>query len=173
MAFDLVHWFKLFTLPPGRRLFAMRALLPVARRYDFAELTFHLEKAIAYEEKVLALDVQWRRSQATSKQPADSSTATPASVSFEEVRKARARGQDYMLSAAALILGKYYESTPEAGRARGELMASIMEQHEIVHAYLRARRKVRDIDPDTGEITDEVDLEQPEHLEIDPPPASA
>jgi hypothetical protein len=172
MAFDLVNWFKLFTLPPGRRLFAMRSLLPVARRYDVGELILHLEKAIAYEEKVLALDLQWRQWRATSKQPG-SSTETPAGVSFEEVRKARARGQNNMLSAVALILGRYYESNPEAVHARGALMTPIMEQHEIVHAYLRSRRKVRDIDPDTGEITDEVDLEQPEHLEIDPPPASA
>lgn len=167
MDLSMSRWFKIFTLSPGRRLLALRSVLPVARRYDFDELVDYLENAIKHEEQALTLDLKWR---AQNKEP----SAQAGVVDFANVRKARAKGQGRLLSAVALILGRYYKSRdPEHNQARGDLLGPIMEQNEIIHAYLRARRKVRDVDPDTGEITDEVDLEQPDHLEIDPPPASA
>lgn len=170
MAFDMASWFKLFTLPPGRCLSALRAVLPVARQYQFDELVAHLERAIPFEEGVLALDCQWRAARVWSPSP---STRASDRVSFARVRDARKQGQEHLLSAVALILSQYMKNDPESSQARKDLLTPIIEQHDIVHAYLRTGRKVRDIDPDTGEITDEIDLEQPEHLEIDPPPASA
>lgn len=74
-------------------------------------------------------------------------------LEFDTVRAARARGQDNLLGAMALIVGKYYKSDdPEHVSARNLLLGPIFEQNEAIRAYIRARRAVQDIDPDTGEV---------------------
>lgn len=164
MVFDMSEYFNLFNLPSGRRLVAMREMLPIAQEFEYDELVAHLEKAIMRERELLALERRWRAAR-------DGAHDEP--VSHGELREARIWGQNRLLRAVAQILSKYEEDDPESVRARITLMRPVVEQHDMVHLYLRAGRKVRDIDPDTGEITDEVDLEQPAHIEIGPPPAQA
>lgn len=77
-------------------------------------------------------------------------------LDFATVRAARQRGQRYLYEIIAMILGRYYRADdPEHQTARAELLAPIVEQHEAVRAYLRARRAVRDVDPETGEPVSE------------------
>lgn len=84
-------------------------------------------------------------------------------LQFATVRAARQRGQRYLHEIIAMILGTYYRADdPEHQAARAELLGPIVEQHEAVRDYLRARRAVRDVDPDTGEIEPEpVEPEEP------------
>lgn len=73
-------------------------------------------------------------------------------LDFATVRAARQRGQRYLYEVIAMILGKYYRADDPAHKAaRAELLGPIVEQSEAVRAYLRARRAVRDVDPETGE----------------------
>lgn len=54
-----------------------------------------------------------------------------------------------------MILGMFYKSDDTQHQAaRRTLLAPIVEQNEAVRAYLRARRQVRDVDPDTGDLDD-------------------
>jgi hypothetical protein len=165
---DLSKIFNLFNLPSGRRLVALREVLPVAREFQFDKLVDHLEKTIVREKELLDLERKWR---AASAEPAKGKRAD---MTYEEMCELRIRAQNSLLSAVALVFTQYEdEDDPESMEARAALLSPIMDQHDVVHAYLRSGLKVRDIDPDTGEITDEVDLEQPEHIDIDPPPAQA
>lgn len=80
----------------------------------------------------------------------------PERMSFDEVREARAIGQNNLLSIVAMIVNEYWDDrNPEHLSARSALLAPILEQIAAVRAYLSARRAVRDIDPDTGEVLDE------------------
>lgn len=77
--------------------------------------------------------------------------ATPEpEIEFGKVRAARAWGQELVLEAVALIVGKHYTATDAAVRAA--LLEPILRQNEAVRGYLRARRQVQDVDPKTGEI---------------------
>lgn len=77
-------------------------------------------------------------------------------LDFATVRAARQRGQRYLYEIIAMILGKYYRADdPEHQAARAELLGPLVEQNEAVRAYLRARRAVRDVDPETGELLPE------------------
>jgi hypothetical protein len=73
-------------------------------------------------------------------------------LDFATVRAARQRGQRHLYELIAMILGRYYRADdPEHQAARAELLGPVVEQNEAVRAYLRARRAVRDVDPETGE----------------------
>ncbi len=56
-----------------------------------------------------------------------------------------------MLQAVAIILGKYPSDNDADLAARGKLLAPIFRQNDAIRDYLRARRPVVDINPDTGE----------------------
>lgn len=165
MVLDLSKIFNLFNLPSGRRLVALREVLPVAREFQFDKLIEHLERSIVREQELLDLERLWRDENAKGKR---------TSMTYDDLCELRIRAQNSVLSAVALVFTRYEdEDDPESMDARAALLNPIMDQHDVVHAYLRSGLKVRDIDPDTGELTDEVDLEQPEHIDIDPPPAQA
>lgn len=81
-----------------------------------------------------------------------SAVADPANtLAFVEVKAARSRGQSLMLQAVAIILGKYPSDSDADLAARGKLLAPILRQNDAIRDYLRARRPVVDINPDTGE----------------------
>jgi len=79
-------------------------------------------------------------------------TPAPLELDFGTVRAARAQGQDYLLQAVAQIVGKYYGNTNEHTSARSTLLAPILKQNEAIRLYLRSRRAVEDVDPETGEV---------------------
>ena len=76
----------------------------------------------------------------------------PEPLDFGQVRAARARGQEMLLTAIALVLGRYPGNAPSDLEGRAALLAPILEQDEIVRQYFRARRMVEDVDAETGEI---------------------
>lgn len=83
-------------------------------------------------------------------------TPAPSGIPFATVKAARAKGQDNMLQAMAMILGKY-SSESEADRAgRETLMGPILRQNDSIGQYLKSRRNVPDVDPDTGEEKPEI-----------------
>lgn len=78
--------------------------------------------------------------------------ARPVTLSFDEVRKSRAIGQRYLIEVVALILGTYcYHENPANETARRMLLEPVIAQNEAIRNYLRARRSVEDVDPETGE----------------------
>jgi hypothetical protein len=79
----------------------------------------------------------------------------PDTVPYREVQAARQQGQEYLLEAIAMILGRYYRSRdPEHAAARAALLAPIARQSATIRAFRRTRRSLRDVDPATGEETD-------------------
>jgi hypothetical protein len=79
----------------------------------------------------------------------------PPALSFGTVRAARAQGQENMLQAVALIVGRYYKSTPDHAGPRAALLGPILKQDEAIAHYLRSRRTVEDVNPETGEVETE------------------
>ncbi len=80
-------------------------------------------------------------------------TGTGASgPSFDQVRAARAEGQERLLHVVAMILGAHPTSTKEDIAGRSALLAPVLKQNEAIRQYLRSRRAVEDVFPDTGEI---------------------
>jgi hypothetical protein len=76
-------------------------------------------------------------------------------VKYREVQAARQQGQEYLLEAIAMILGRYYKSRdPEHMAARAALLAPNAQQSAAIRAYRRSRRSLRAVDPDTGAETD-------------------
>jgi hypothetical protein len=74
------------------------------------------------------------------------------SVTFAMVKAARSQGQSLMLQAVALTLGKYPSDDDADVAARAALIRPILEQDAAIHAYLRERRAVEDVDPATGKV---------------------
>jgi hypothetical protein len=72
-------------------------------------------------------------------------------VNFGDVRAARALGQELLLQAVAVVLGTFYGSGAEHTRVRSMLMTPMMEQQEAVRQYLKFKKPIEDIDPETGE----------------------
>lgn len=75
---------------------------------------------------------------------------TPETLAFGEVKAARAAGQEHLLQAVAIILGKHHKSTPADLAARADLLGPILEQNDAIGALMRSRRAVSDVDPETG-----------------------
>jgi hypothetical protein len=71
-------------------------------------------------------------------------------ISFNDVKAARAKGQSLMLQAMAMILGLHPSDSAADQAGRAKLMGPILTQNEAIPAYLRARRAVSDVDPETG-----------------------
>jgi len=74
----------------------------------------------------------------------------PSLVAWGQVRAARAEGQGRLLEAVAIIVGKHHKRTPEGAAERAVLLDPILKQNEAIGQYLRARRAVADVNPDTG-----------------------
>lgn len=85
----------------------------------------------------------------------DALCAPPIDLTWDDVRAARARGQELLLEAVALIIALTRDGTPESSAARADLLAPILEQNDAVRRYMRARRKVEDVDPSTGVVQPE------------------
>lgn len=78
-------------------------------------------------------------------------------ISPHEVRAAEAEAQDNLLAIVVRILGQFPERSPAHVEARTKLLTPVLRQNEAIREYLRARRRVRDVDPSTGK-----ELEAPE-----------
>lgn len=81
--------------------------------------------------------------------------APKSTTSFGDVRSARARGQELMLEVVAMILGLYPRASGADLDARADLLGPIFQQNEAIRLYLRARRRVEDVDPETGDVDPE------------------
>lgn len=75
----------------------------------------------------------------------------PSLIDWGRVRAARAEGQGRLLEAVAIILGKHHERTSEGTAARLALLAPILQQNEAIRQYLRSRRAIADVNPETGQ----------------------
>ncbi|MCG8421655.1 MAG: hypothetical protein MJE77_27360 [Proteobacteria bacterium] len=80
---------------------------------------------------------------------------------FDTVCAARTRGQTYLLETVALIVGRFYRNDDPVHAARRDvLLRPIVEQNNAIRDYLNARRTIRDIDPETGQLEyDDADSE--------------
>lgn len=86
---------------------------------------------------------------------------TAETVGWDKVRAARAAGQEDLLQAVAMILGLYPKSTPEHLATRANLLAPILKQNEAIRLYLRSRRTVQDVNPETGEVDPNAPVGEP------------
>ena len=73
-----------------------------------------------------------------------------ADVTANQIRARKKEGQENLLEVVAKILGLFPRSNEDAVE-RAKLMAPIIEQNDAIREYYRMRRRVRDLDPDTGE----------------------
>ncbi|MDI1475568.1 DUF6261 family protein [Polyangium sp. y55x31] len=73
-------------------------------------------------------------------------------LTFAQVKDARAKGQSLMLQAVAMILGKHPSDSEADRKARGALLGPILVQNEAIRRYLRERKPIEDVNPETGEI---------------------
>jgi len=71
-------------------------------------------------------------------------------LKFGDVRAARARGQEMLLEAVAMVLGKHPLSTHQDLASRTSLLGPILKQNEEIGQAVRARRALSDVDPATG-----------------------
>jgi hypothetical protein len=78
-------------------------------------------------------------------------TAPSASLKFGDVRAARARGQDMLLETVVIILAKHRTSSTEDVSGRSALLEPILTQEEEIRRYMRSRRVVTDVNPETGQ----------------------
>lgn len=75
-----------------------------------------------------------------------------AAIEAKDVRAARAKNQQYLCEVVALIVGKFPFSTKAHVDARTQLLGPILAQGEAIAAYIRARRSVEDVNPETGDL---------------------
>ena len=91
-----------------------------------------------------------------------SAVADPVTkLDFADVKQARSRGQSLMLQAVAMILGKYPSDSDADIAARSKLLGPILRQNEAIRDYLRGRKPIVDVDPDTGELETTPDATAP------------
>jgi len=69
---------------------------------------------------------------------------------FGDVRAARIHGQDLLLEAIAMVLGKHHGTSAQDVAARDNLLGPILAQNEAIGAAMKARRAVVDVNPETG-----------------------
>jgi len=79
-------------------------------------------------------------------------TAPAKTVAFADVKNARAKGQSMMLQAAAMVLGIFPSDGEADVISRRKLLGPILQQNEAIRAYLRARRAIEDVNPETGQV---------------------
>ena len=90
---------------------------------------------------------------------------TSREVSYDQVREARAVGQEAMLRVVAKILGDLPGSESQEALARQSLLGPVMNQNRRIAEAFSSRRPVTDVDPETGE-------EEPEPEELEPEPST-
>ena len=74
----------------------------------------------------------------------------PSIIGWGRVRAGRAEGQELLLEVVAVIMGHFHARTEESNEARAALLGPILKQNDAIGAYLRSRRAVDDVNPDTG-----------------------
>jgi hypothetical protein len=74
----------------------------------------------------------------------------PVDVDSSQVRAARDRMQEMLLEVVAMIAGRFPRRTDEDIAARRALLGPILQQNAAVGQYIRTRRAVEDVDPNTG-----------------------
>lgn len=72
-------------------------------------------------------------------------------IIFDQIKEAREKGQNFLLQTVAIILGLHPSDSEADIQARTELMGPILAQNEAIRLYLKARRAVPDVNPETGE----------------------
>jgi hypothetical protein len=77
----------------------------------------------------------------------------PSGVSYDEVRASQAKNQEELLGVVAMVMGRFAGFREGDVDKRSELLAPVMEQNEAIAAYRRSRRAVPDVEPSTGEET--------------------
>lgn len=96
----------------------------------------------SFTQRIGKLNEQYREAQ----------RQTPADVvDFSEVRAARQRGQELLLEVVVMIAGRFPLGTSAHVGARQALLGPVFRQHEAIRSYLRLRRSVPDVNPETGE----------------------
>ena len=111
-----------------------------------------LKGKLAGDVKEFALGTLVKRLADLAVQYRDALEAPPQSlVAFGKVRAARSELQGMVLEAVAIIVGKHHERTPEGTAARLSLLDPILRQNAAIGQYLKARRNVQDVNPETGE----------------------
>ena len=129
-------------LPYVEQLSAMDGILETLKSKKFAGLVADL----GLNRKVKQLAKQVAEYRAALESPA------PEVVGFDKVRVARAEGHDLLLQAVAMILGKHRTRSAEDVAARGALLGPILVQDEAIRVYLKNRRTVQDVNPETGAV---------------------
>lgn len=98
-------------------------------------------------------------------------------LTFDTVKAARERGQELLLETVALIIAHTRGGTPAAVAARASLLAPVVAQNDAVREYIRQRRRVEDVNPQTGEVEPEpappTDPDPGPVAEVAPPPSQA
>jgi len=72
-------------------------------------------------------------------------------LDFGKVKAARATGQNYLLRIVAKVLGTFDQPTGVHAEKRSALLGPVMAQNAAISEYIRARRSVPDLDPQSGE----------------------
>ncbi len=96
-------------------------------------------------------------------------TAEANVTTFDEVREARELLHEYVAIVVGQVIAAYPSLDETATRERESLLAPLNDQQERVAADYRRRRRVTDVDPDTGEELQEDD----EPIIDDAPPIDA
>lgn len=73
-------------------------------------------------------------------------------VTSEELREGKIKGQNHMRSLVARIIGLYPDETSEQISARNRLLDPLFVQLKEAKLYRKNRKKVLDINPETGEV---------------------
>lgn len=100
----------------------------------------------------LGLGRQVTRLAQLEKQYAAALVGPAGQVSFAQVKDARAKGQSLMLQAIAMTLGQHPSDSEADRKARNGLLAPVFTQNEAIRSYLRQRKAIEDVNPDTGEV---------------------
>jgi hypothetical protein len=79
-------------------------------------------------------------------------TPDEGTLIFGDVRAARIQGQDRLLEALAMVVGKHHGSSAEDVTAREDLLGPILAQNEAIGAAMKARRAIVDVNPETGAL---------------------
>jgi hypothetical protein len=115
------------------RLLQSKELAPVVKELGLGRLSKRLaDLAVAYRAAIEA--------------------PSETTLVFGDVRAARIEGQDRLLQAVAMVIGKYHGRAAEDVAARDDLLGPILAQNEAIGAALRGRRTVVDVDPETGAL---------------------
>jgi hypothetical protein len=132
-------------LPAG--VFAVATLPQVEEQMAIETMVGRLQGDLAKTVAALGLTRQAARLAELSRAYAEALDAQPT-MRYPEVQAARQQGQEYLLEAIAMILGRYYKNRdPDHAAARAALLAPIAKQNAATRAQRRARR-ARNAAPD-------------------------